>query len=244
MVALGKGVTPLPPPHRSRRALLTHRAAGASAGPLVRARGPSGADPRCSRDAGAIPRPHSRDCGSGATPRPWSSSPARASRRAPRSSPPSWCCSGARPDAEPAMSSPTTCPGIEDGPRVFSGRSARPPKAPGPIAPGPIAPGPIAPARPRVPPSPRRSMARRSMARRSMARRSMDGPVASSSTTAPHDAAPVPSAPLLGQAPRCDASLGGHEPTPFACVGPSRRDLPAPLPHARQASSRRRRTMR
>ncbi len=145
MVAVGKRITPLPP-HRSRRALLTHRAAGASAGPSGARSGLSGADPRCSRDAGALPRPHSRDCGSGTAPRPWSSSPARASRGAPRSSPPSWCCSGARPGAQPAMSSPTTGPGIEDGPRVSSGLSARPPTAPGPKAPGPKAPGPKAPA--------------------------------------------------------------------------------------------------
>ncbi len=38
MVAVGKRDTLLPS-HRSRRALLTHRAAGASAGPLVHARG-------------------------------------------------------------------------------------------------------------------------------------------------------------------------------------------------------------
>ena len=51
LVAVGKRVTPLRP-HRSRRALQAHRAAGASAGPLLRARGLSGADPRCSQDAG------------------------------------------------------------------------------------------------------------------------------------------------------------------------------------------------
>ena len=67
-------------------------------------------------------------------------------------------------------------PGDRGRPRVSSGRSARPPKAPGPKAPGPKAP-----ARPPRPPSPRRSMARRSMARRLMARRLLDCPVASSS---------------------------------------------------------------